>query len=136
MKRLTALGLIVLAVVLGACGKRSGLYAERSVAIVVPTASAEVTPRYVGLWAPSAGQCADPWVFQAHNLSAAGSDCDFDKIDVNSAGYTMQAVCHASGRMTPTRISIVTPNQPHISILTISGGPFHDAVPLQRCSAG
>jgi hypothetical protein len=104
------------------------------VAIVVPTASAETIPRYVGLWAQSAGQCADPWIIQAKSLKAAGSDCDFDKVDVNSAGYTVAAVCRAPNKgMNPTRLSIVTPNQPHVQILTISGGPFHDAVPLQRC---
>jgi hypothetical protein len=136
MTRLAALSLIVIAAGLGACGKRSGIFADRSVAIVVPAASAETTPRYVGVWAPSAGQCADPWIIQAHSLKAAGSDCDFSKIDVSSAGYTMSAVCRAPGGPTPTRLSIVTPNQPHVSILTISGGPFRNAVPLQRCTAG
>jgi len=135
MMRLAALSLIVIAATLGACGKRSGVFADRSVAIAVPAASAEAAPRYVGLWAPTASQCDDPWVIKARSLKAAGSDCDFDKVDTDSAGYTVAAVCHAPGGLNPVRFSIVTPNQQQVSILTISGGPFHDAVPLQRCPA-
>jgi hypothetical protein len=74
-------------------------------------------------------------VIQAKSLMAVGSDCDFDKVDSDSAGYTVAAVCHAPGGLNPVRFSIVTPNQAKVSILTISGGPFRDAVPLQRCPA-
>lgn len=134
MKRLAALSLIALAAALCACGRRSGLFADRSVAIAAPSASAEAAPRYVGAWASSTAQCQHPWVIQARSLKVAGSDCDFDKVDSSSAGYAVVAVCHSQAGLQPARLIIVTPNQPHISTLTISGGPFRDAIPLQRCT--
>ena len=120
---------------LAACDRPSGLFNERSIPIVAPAASAENAPRFVGRWAMSAAQCADAWVIQAHSLKAGASNCDFNKIDTNSAGYTMNALCHEPAGPTPVRLTITTPNQAQISQLTLSGGPFKDAVPLQRCPA-
>jgi hypothetical protein len=120
---------------LAACDRGSGLFAERSIPIVAPAASAEAAPRFVGRWASSTDQCVHPWVIQAHSLKAASANCDFDKIESNSAGYTVDAVCQAPGGMTPVRLSIATPDQARISLLTISGGPFRYPVPLQRCAA-
>lgn len=135
MTRIATLSLILLAAAsLGACDRRSGLFAERSIPIAVASAAAEESPRFVGEWARSPDQCQHPWVIRARSLTAGGSDCDFDKIDSSSAGYAVAAVCRAPGGLTPTRLIIVTPNQAKISTLTISGGPFRDAVPLQRCS--
>jgi hypothetical protein len=127
---------LILLCPLAACDRAgSGLYADRSIPIVAPTASAEDAPRFVGKWATSADQCADAWVIQARSLKAAGSDCDFDKIDTNSAGYTVDAVCRSKSGLSPVRLTFTTPNQERISLLTISGGPFRDAVPLERCPA-
>jgi hypothetical protein len=125
----------ILLCALAACDRGHGLYADRSIAIVAPAASAETAPRFVGRWAITAAQCADPWVIQAHSLKSASSNCDFDKIESSSAGYTANAVCHEPGGPTPVRLTFTTPNQAHISLLTVSGGPFRDAVPLQRCPA-
>jgi hypothetical protein len=118
-----------------ACGKRSGLYADRSIPMVAPTASADGAPRFVGRWALSTSQCQDPVVIQARSLRSGGSECDFDKVEASPAGYAVDAECHSQGGLTPTRLTIVTPNQPKISILTISGGPFRAPAPLQRCPA-
>jgi len=137
MRHALALSVVVIAAAsLGACGKPAGLFADRTVALAVPVASAETTPRFVGHWATSASQCDNPWVIEARSLKTEASDCDFDKVDSDSAGYTVAAVCHAPNKgLNPVRLSIVTPNQPKVSIMTISGGPFRDAVPLQRCPA-
>lgn len=136
MTRIVTLSLIVLAAAsLGACGPRAGLFADRSIAIVAPTASAGEAPRYVGDWAQSSDQCRHPWVIEAKSLKAGGSDCEFDKVDSSSAGYAVNAVCHSPSGPTPVRLILVTPNQARISTLTVSGGPFKDAVPLERCPA-
>ena len=102
---------------------------------MAPVASAETAPRFVGRWASSPDQCEHPWVLQARSLKAAAANCDFDKVDADSAGYTVNAVCEAPGGLTPVRLSIVTPDQARVSLLTISGGPFRYPVPLQRCPA-
>ena len=119
---------------LAACS-RSGLYADRSIPIVAPAASAEAAPRFVGRWAASASQCPDALVIQPRSLKAADSDCDFAKVDANSAGYTVAAVCRNKTGPNPVRLTIVTPDQARISMLTIAGGPFKDGVPLERCPA-
>ena len=131
---LMLLGVPLLLASLAACDKPKGLYADRA-APAAPAAPAGGTPRFVGRWAVSAGQCQDPWVIEARSLKTAGWDCDFDRVDSNSAGYTVPAVCSSAKGPTPVRLSFVTPNQAQISQLTVSGGPFKDAVPLQRCEA-
>jgi hypothetical protein len=118
---------------LGACGRRSGLYAERSAP--PPASSADRnTPWYVGRWARTADQCADPWVFGVWRLDGRSADCDFDKIEASQAGYAVSAVCRAGAGMRPTRLSIVTPDQAGVTTLTISGGPFPNAEALRRCA--
>ncbi len=134
--RYFALASVILLCALAGCGRRSGLYADGSVPIAPPAAtSAGAAPRFVGRWASSASQCQNPVVIQARSLRTGGSDCDFDKVEASLAGYAVVAVCHSKAGMNPTRLVIVTPNQPKISILTISGGPFRDPSPLQRCPA-
>jgi len=118
---------------LGACGKGSGLYADRSIPSVTPPASPDAAPRFVGRWAASAVQCEHPVVLDAHSLRTGGSECDFNEVETSPAGYAMVAECHSQAGLNPTRLIIVTPNQPQISILTISGGPFRAPAPLQRC---
>lgn len=126
---------LILLGALAACDRGSGLFADRSIAVVAPAASAETAPRFVGHWASAADQCPHAWVIQARSLKAAAANCDFDKVDADSAGYTINGVCEAPGGMTPVRLSIATPNQARISQLTISGGPFRYPVALQRCPA-
>ena len=121
---------------LEACGKGSSLYADRSIPVVAPAASADGAPRFVGRWAASASQCQDPVVLEARSLRAGGSNCDFDKVDASSAGYAVVVECHSSAGLTPGRLTIATPNQARISMLTIAGGPFRASTPLQRCPAG
>jgi hypothetical protein len=132
---ITVIAPFVLLGALGACGRRDSIYADRSIPTLAPVASAGAVPRFVGRWAVSTEQCNEPWVIEAHRLRARGSDCSFDKVDSNSAGYTVTALCHSRGAMTPVRLNIAAPDQAQISVLTISGGPFRDAVPLQRCVA-
>jgi hypothetical protein len=131
-----ALALIaaVSAAALGACNRRSGLYADRS---APPPASSENrdAPWYVGRWARSPDQCADPWVFSAWRLDGRSVDCDFEKVEASQAGYAVSATCRSGGGLNPTRLSIVTPDQARVSTLTISGGPFTNAVALKRCAA-
>lgn len=134
MRLALVLPLIVLAALCG-CGRRSSLYADRAVPIAPPAPSTTAAPRFVGRWASSASQCQDPVVLQARRLSAGGSDCDFDKVETSLAGYSVVAECHSAAGLKPVRLTIVTPNQPKISILTISGGPFRAPAPLQRCPA-
>ncbi|HEY4031227.1 MAG TPA: hypothetical protein VGM25_12835 [Caulobacteraceae bacterium] len=124
---------LVLLIALCGCGRRNGLYADRSVPLIAPTASAEDAPRFVGLWAPSAAQCVHPLVLKAHSLSSSTADCDFGKVQTSPAGYAFDAVCHTASGPTPTRLIITAPNKTQISLLTISGGPFRDAAALQRC---
>lgn len=118
---------------LGACGRGKGLYADRSVQIVAPAASTETAPRFVGQWAIAPAQCQNPWIIKARSLEAAGHICDFDKVDSSSAGYTASVVCRSGDKLNPGRLVFTAPNQAHIALLTVQGGPFHDAVALQRC---
>lgn len=118
---------------LGACGRQNGLYADRSVRVVAPAASAEAAPRFVGRWAASAAQCDDPLVFASRSLSSGAANCEFDKVDPNSAGYTITGVCGSGKGPMPARLTVATPNEPKISLLTVRGGPFRDATALQRC---
>jgi hypothetical protein len=141
MMRHSALASVILVCVLAlwgldACGKRSDLYADRSIPVAASAASVNGAPRFVGRWAASASQCQDPVVLEARSLRAGGSDCDFDKVEASSAGYAAVVECHSTAGLTPGRLTIVTPNQPRISMLTIAGGPFRAPTPLQRCPAG
>jgi hypothetical protein len=103
------------------------------VAIVAPAASAATAPRFVGEWASAPAQCRNPWVIKANSLQAGGHLCDFSKVDSSSAGYTASAVCRSAGKLIPGRLTFTAPDQAYISLLTVQGGPFHDAVALQRC---
>jgi hypothetical protein len=103
--------------------------------VVTPAAAADTLPRFVGLWAGSTDQCRDPWVFAAHGLEGRDSNCEFNKVDPSTAGYAVNATCRTPSGPKPVRLIITTPDQPKISVLTISGGPFTTAVPLQRCFA-
>ncbi len=132
MRRALILSMALLGT-LCACGRGGGLYADRSVAIVAPAASAEAAPRFVGQWARAPAQCQNPWVIKAHSLQTGDHVCDFDKVDSSSAGYTASAVCRSAGKMNPTRLTFIAPDQARISLLTVQGGPFTDAVALQRC---
>ena len=128
-----SLGLLTL---LCACGRREGLYADRSIPMIAPAASAEVAPRFVGRWAASAAQCDDPLVFAARSVTSDVANCEFDKVEPSPAGYAMPAVCRGASGPTPTRLVVTAPNQAKISLMTISGGPFGHATALQRCAAG
>ena len=116
-----------------ACGRREGLYADRSVPVIAPAASAQSPPRFVGRWAASAAQCDKPLVFAPRNLRSGLANCEFDKVDPSSAGYAITAVCGSGKGPIPARLIITTPNESKISLLTVSGGPFKDATALQRC---
>ena len=127
--------LLPLALLLGlcACGKaETGLFAERSIPVLAPPASAETPARYVGRWAASPAQCAAPVVIEARSLRDDGFTCEFDKVDQSSAGYMATSLCRMKGGPRPSRLSIVMPEP---ASLTISGGPFKDGVALQRCAS-
>ncbi|MGZ3276186.1 MAG: hypothetical protein ACXU82_02720 [Caulobacteraceae bacterium] len=119
--------------VLCACGRNEGIYADRSATVIAPTASAETAPRFVGRWAASAAQCGDPLVFAARSLTSGAANCTFDKVDPSTAGYAITAICRSESGPKPSRLIVTTPNEPRISLLTVSGGPFKDATALQRC---
>ncbi len=83
--------LLPLALLLGlsACGKaETSLFADRSIPVLAPAASAETPARYVGHWAATPDQCADAVVIEARSLRDEGFNCEFDKVDQSSAGYT------------------------------------------------
>jgi hypothetical protein len=122
----------VMAAGLAACGRPQGLYADRSIPVVAPAASAETAPPFVGRWT-TAGQCQTPMVIAARSLSDGAVTCDFDRVEASSAGYSIATVCHAAGHSTPGRLLVMLPDPVHVTSLTLSGGPFSDAVAVQRC---
>lgn len=127
--------LLPLALLLGlcACGKaETGLFADRSIPVLAPPASAETPARYVGRWAAAPNQCGDAVVIEARSLRDAGFTCEFDKVDQSSAGYTATSLCRMKSGPTPSRLTMVLPEP---ASLTISGGPFKDGVALQRCTS-
>lgn len=126
---------IVLLAGLAACDKpQSKLFAEQTVAVVATPASAEAVPHFVGRWSTADGQCASPWVIQARSLQGGDISCEFDKVDTSSAGYSVASTCKVEGKLQPVRLSIVLPDPNRSTSLTVSGGPFQDAVALQRCT--
>lgn len=135
MRCVFALSFVLLAALCG-CGRRSSLYADRSIPPAVSRASAQAAPRFIGRWAASAAGCDDPWVFEARSLSSDADQCEFDKVDPNSAGYVIIGACRSPSGPKPFRLAIATPDKPEIALLTVSGGPFGDATALQRCSKG
>jgi hypothetical protein len=134
MRLALALSLVLLAALCG-CGRRAGLYADRSIPLAAPDASSGAPPRFVGRWAASSADCGHPWVFEARSLSSGAASCEFDKVEPSPAGYAIDGVCRSSAGPTPSRLVITTPDAPQIALLTISGGPFKAPAPLQRCPA-
>jgi hypothetical protein len=118
---------------LGGCGRRSGLYADRPAPLAAQAASPQAPPRFIGRWAASAAGCGDPWVLEARGLSSGAANCEFDKVEPSPAGYAIVGACRSPSGPRPTRFVVTTPNQPQVSLLTISGGPFKEAAALQRC---
>jgi len=118
---------------LGGCGKRSGIYADRSTGLAVTSAAPGAPPRFVGRWAATVAGCDDPWVFETASLSSNSTQCMFDKVEPSPAGYAMNGVCRSPSGPKPTRFVVTTPNNAQIALLTVSGGPFKDATALQRC---
>lgn len=124
---------LVLLLGLCACGKsEKSLFADRSVPIRPSLASAETPARYIGHWAASQGQCSDPMVIEARSLNKDGITCEFDKVEASSAGYTATSLCRMKSGLKPARLTMVMPEPASI---TISGGPFKDALALQRCTS-
>jgi hypothetical protein len=127
--------LVPLALLLGlcACGKADkGLFADRSVPVLAPPASAGTPARYVGHWAATPAQCGDALVIDVRGLREAGFTCEFDKVDQSSAGYTATSLCRMKTGSVPSRLTMILPEPASI---TISGGPFKDGVALQRCTS-
>ena len=122
---------------LGACGKSgsTGLFAERSIPLIAPAAEAGTPPTFVGNWAETTAQCDQPMVIQARSLSSDSADCEFDKVDQSGAGYAVASTCKVRGKLQPVRLNMIMPESDHMSSLTVSGGPFKDALALQRCAA-
>jgi hypothetical protein len=121
---------------LGACGKSSstGLFADRSIPLIAPAASADTAPTFVGRWAASTAQCDQPMVIEARSLAGPDADCEFDKVDQSSAGFAVSSTCKVAGKLQPVRINMIMPESDHMSSLTLSGGPFKDTLALQRCA--
>lgn len=120
-------------VLLCACGRREGLYADRSVPLIAPAAAADAAPRFVGRWAATAAQCEDALVFAPRSLASDATDCEFDKVDPSPAGYAIVAVCRSGSGPRPARLVVTAPNEANISLMTVSGGPFKNGEALQRC---
>jgi len=133
MKGAFALSIVLLAA-LGACGRGSSVYADRSAPLAAASASPQAAPRFVGRWAASTAGCDDPWVFDAHSLSSGAAQCAFDKIEPSPAGYAIVGTCRSPSGPNPVRLVVTTPDKPQIALLTVSGGPFKDATALQRCA--
>ena len=132
-----ALGLALIALAaLGGCGRKSGLYADRSVPLAAPQVAGQAPPRYIGRWAASAAGCDDPWVFQAKSLSSGAVNCQFDKVEPSPAGYGIVGACGSPSGPMPVRLLVTAPDKAQIALLTVSGGPFKDATALQRCADG
>ncbi len=117
---------------LSACGKAESLFADRSIPMLAPAASAETPARYVGHWAATPEQCADAVVIEVRSLRDEGFNCEFDKVDQSSAGYTATSLCRMKSGPVPSRLTMIMPEPASI---TISGGPFKDGVALTRCAS-
>jgi hypothetical protein len=118
---------------LGACGKaETSLFADRSIPVLAPAASAETPARYIGRWAATPAQCSDAVVIEVRSLRDDGFTCEFDKVDQSSAGYTATSLCRMKGGPQPSRLTMIMPEP---ASLTLSGGPFKDGVALQRCAS-
>ncbi len=140
MKTLTPLLLFTLGAfgvvaTLGACTpKPQALFAESSPQVVSSPISEAGAPHFMGRWAASGGQCADPMIIKAKELHDGSTDCEFAKVVSSTAGYSISAVCHAGRGSTPGRLTLTLPDPDHASSMTLSGGPYKNAVALERCT--
>ncbi len=119
---------------LGAC-ERSSIYAERSIPVLAPPASAETPPTFVGRWAASDAQCKDPWVVAARSLKAADVTCEFAQVQQTTAGYSVASVCRRNGGPEPGHLNMIMTDPQRPTLMTVSGGPFDGAMALQRCAS-
>jgi hypothetical protein len=140
MKATTPLLLFALAAfggvaVLGACTpKPQGLFADTSPPVSVSNARTGSTPRFVGRWSTGAGLCRNPMIIRATALHDGAIHCEFAKIENASAGYSIDAVCHAGRGPEPGRLTLTLPDPTHMRSITLAGGPFKNPVALERCS--
>jgi hypothetical protein len=124
---------------LAACQREdSGLFASRSIPSALPAEAPGETPRFVGRWATDGAGCGqdEVWVIRAKSLEGAKAvPCAFDRVQATSAGYVVATVCQTDGGPVPGRLTLTLSEYGHGRTMTVAGGPFKDAVALQRCPA-
>lgn len=93
----------------------------------------ESMPRYVGLWAVAAEDCADPpWRFEADGVATQGEvSCRFDTTRLTPAGYEIDAACTAQAPPGLYRIQISFAESARAMML--SGGPWSGPLALAYC---
>jgi hypothetical protein len=135
------------ALLLAACDRPHGIYAETAKEAARPTpslaAAAGAPLGYVGRWASSTQACASrAWVFSPGKLTTpAGAACDIVGATPTTGGYSANSSCTAAnGNSQPGRLvmTITHPVAGHANTtysMTISEGPFGGPINLIRCAA-
>ena len=140
MKSLTPLLLFTLGAfgvlaTVGACTpKPQALFADSSPQVASSSVSEAGAPHFMGRWSANGGQCADPMIIKAKELHDGATDCEFAKVESSTAGYSISAVCHVGKGSTPGRLTLMLPDPYHSGSMTLSGGPYKNAVALERCA--
>jgi hypothetical protein len=90
--------------------------------------------RFVGNWATTADQCANPpWRFRADGVSTQGEvSCAFNDISDIPGGYQIDAACHAEGVQTQEQIQLTFAES--AQAMMVAGGPWGDAIGLVHCA--
>lgn len=80
--------------------------------------------RFVGLWAASAEDCADPaWRFEARRVTTQGEvSCTFNDVQMTDTGYLIQATCTAEGPPAPQEIQLSFAESARA--MMVAGGPW------------
>ncbi len=149
MRRAVLMG-VGLAMVAAACGR---VGSQGSTAPVAPAPAPALAPGadaadtaaglageeadFVGVWAERPDLCGggQTWRFTHERLSAAnGVSCAVEGAARSAEGWSVQALCTASGAPRPAAVTLSTAGPAPATGVTVSGGPFGTPVSLVRCT--
>jgi len=120
---------------LAACGPSDPAPKNVEPAPIVSQANeAAPPPRYVGAWATTSDQCADPaWIFVADGVSTAGEvSCEFQSVTETETGYAAEASCIAQSPPQSYRIALEFDGL--VQTMRVSGGPWSAPIDLVSCA--